>query len=245
MNYENVIFEKKGSIAVVTLNRPEKKNALNEQLHAEFVGIIEEIEKSEELKVMLVTGGHEVFSTGSDLSDVTDKLPGGPNAIERVAEMLKPTIAVINGWCVAGGLELALSCDFRIVSEKALIGDRHIRMGLIGGAGSPTRLTRLIGLSKAKELVLTGNVVNGEEAYCIGFANRVFPEGKVMDGAMEFAEKLANSSVTALKLSKKSVNSAMDMSEYESIHQVKLLAEELLASAEFRERVDNFLSKKK
>ena len=106
-------------------------------------------------------------------------------------------------------------------------------MGLIGGAGSPTRLTRLIGLSKAKELVLTGNVVNGEEAYCIGFANRVF------------AEKLANSSVTALKLSKKSVNSAMDMSEYESIHQVKLLAEELLASAEFRERVDNFLSKKK
>jgi len=245
MNYENVIFEKKGSIAVVTLNRPEKKNALNEQLHAEFVGIIEEIEKSEELKVMLVTGGHEVFSAGSDLSDVTDKLPGGPNAIERVAEMLKPTIAVINGWCVAGGLELALSCDFRIVSEKALIGDRHIRMGLIGGAGSPTRLTRLIGLSKAKELVLTGNVVNGEEAYCIGFANRVFPEGKVMDGAMEFAEKLANSSVTALKLSKKSVNSAMDMSEYESIHQVKLLAEELLASAEFRERVDNFLSKKK
>jgi len=245
MNYENVIFETKGSIAVVTLNRPEKKNAMNEQLHAEFVDIIEEIEKSEDLKVMIVTGGQEVFSTGSDLADVTDKLPGGPNSIERVAEMLKPTIAVINGWCVAGGLELALSCDFRIVSEKALIGDRHIRMGLIGGAGSPTRLTRLIGLSKAKELVLTGNVINGEEAYRIGFANRVFPEGKAMDGAMEFAEKLANSSVIALKLSKKSVNSAMDMSEYESIHQVKLLAEELLASAEFRERVDNFLSKKK
>ena len=114
MNYENVIFEKKGSIAVVTLNRPEKKNALNEQLHAEFVGIIEEIEKSEELKVMLVTGGNEVFSAGSDLSDVTDKLPGGPNAIERVAEMLKPTIAVI----MDGALQAGWSSPYPATSES-------------------------------------------------------------------------------------------------------------------------------
>ena len=111
MNYETVIFEKRASVALITLNRPAKKNALTEQMHRELIHIYEEIERSDELKAVVLTGGSEFFCTGADLSDVSkseDGLPTGPNAIERLADLTKPTIAAICGWCVAGGLEIRL-----------------------------------------------------------------------------------------------------------------------------------------
>ena len=206
MNYETMIFEKRASVALITLNRPAKKNALTEQMHRELIHIYEEIERSDELKAVVLTGGSEFFCTGADLSDVSkseDGLPTGPNAIERLADLTKPTIAAICGWCVAGGLELALSCDLRVVAETAKIGDRHIRIGFIGGAGAPTRLARLIGVSKALELILTGDTIDGNEAYRIGFANKVFPVERLMDGAIELAAKIAAYSPLALQLSKK------------------------------------------
>jgi enoyl-CoA hydratase/carnithine racemase len=248
MNYETVIFEKKGAVAVVTLNRPAKKNALTEQMHRELIRICNEVEQSSELKVLVLSGGTEVFCTGADLADVSqteDGLPTGPNAIERLNDMTKPTIAAIAGWCVAGGIELALSCDFRVVAETARIGDRHIRIGFIGGAGSPTRLVRVLGLSKAMELILTGDTVDGKEAYRIGFANKVVPVEKLMDGAMELAEKIAAYSSLALILSKKSVKAAADSTEYQSLHTTQLLLLELLSSAEYKERIASFLAKGK
>ena len=194
MNYETVILETVGAVAIATLNRPTKKNALTEQMHRELIHIYDEIERSDEVKVLVITGGPDCFSTGADLSDVSkteDGLPTGPNAIERLADFPKPTIAVINGWCIAGGIELALSCDLRVAAETARIGDRHIRIGFIGGAGAPTRLVRLLGGSKAMELILTGDTIDGKEAYRIGFANKVFPPEKLMEGAMEMAAKIA------------------------------------------------------
>jgi enoyl-CoA hydratase len=118
-------------------------------------------------------------------------------------------------------------------------------MGLIGGAGSPTRLARLVGMSKAMELILTGDMIDGKEANRIGFVNQVFPTEKLMDGAMELANKIANNSPLALKLSKKAVSAAADMDEYQSLHYTQVLLVELLASAEFRERVASFLGKGK
>ena len=178
-------------------------------------------ERSNKLKAVVLTGGSEFFCTGADLSDVSkseDGLPTGPNAIERLADFSQPTIAAICGWCVAGGLELALSCDLRVVAETAKIGDRHIRIGFIGGAGAPTRLARLIGVSKALELILTGDTIDGNEAYRIGFANKVFPVERLMDGAIELAAKIAAYSPLALQLSKKAVKAAGDSSEYQSLH---------------------------
>jgi len=248
MNYETVIFEKRASVALITLNRPAKKNALTEQMHRELIHIYEEIERSDELRAMVLTGGSEFFCTGADLSDVSkseDGLPTGPNAIERLADLTKPTIAAICGWCVAGGLELALSCDLRVVAETAKIGDRHIRIGFIGGAGAPTRLARLIGVSKALELILTGDTIDGNEAHRIGFANKVFPVERLMDGAMELAAKVAAYSPLALQLSKKSVKSAGDSSEYQSLHATHQLLLQLLSSAEYKAQIAAFLSKGK
>ena len=248
MNFETIIFERKEAVALVTLNRPSKKNAINEQMNRELIQIMNEVEKDNELKVMILTGGPECFSTGADLSDVLASesgSPTGPNPLEKLADMTKPTIAAISGYCVAGGLELALCCDIRIASETARIGDRHIRMGLIGGAGSPTRLTRLVGMGKAMELILTGDMVDGEEACRIGFVNQVFPIEKFMEEALELAGKIASNSPLALKLSKKAVKGAADMEEYQSIHYTHTLITELLVSAEFKERIAAFLGKGK
>jgi enoyl-CoA hydratase len=246
MNYETIILEKKGPIALVILNRPTKKNALSEQLQRELIRACDEVEKDNGLKVMVLTGNAECFSAGADLEDVSktdDGLPSGPNAIHYVADMTKPTIAAVSGWCVAGGIELALSCDMRVVADNARIGARHIRIGFIGGAGSPTRLVRLIGASNAAKLILTGEMIDGKEAYRLGLANEVFPAEKLMDGALELAGKIASHSLTALRLSKKSVKGAADTPEYESIHHTQGCLLELLASAEYKERIANFLGK--
>jgi enoyl-CoA hydratase/carnithine racemase len=158
--------------------------------------------------------------------------------------MTKPTIAAIAGWCIAGGIELALSCDFRVVAETARIGDRHIRIGFIGGAGAPTRLVRVLGLSKAMELILTGETIDGKEAARIGFANRVVPVEQLMDEAVQMADRIAEHSSLALILSKKAVKAAADSPEYQSFHTTQLLLLELLSSAEYKERIASFLKEK-
>lgn len=247
MNYETIIFEKKGAVAIITLNRPQKRNAINEQMNKELFQVFGEVENDDQVKALILTGGPECFSGGADLSEVAagPGKPTGPNPFGLLANMTKPTIAAIAGPCVAGGLELALICDLRVASEKSRIGDAHIRMGLIGGGGGPTRLARLIGVAKAMELVLTGNTIDGGEAYRIGLVNQVFPQEKFLEGAKELAEKIAANSALALKLSKKAVAGAADMEEYQSLHYTDVLIDQLLASAEFKERIAAFMAKGK
>jgi enoyl-CoA hydratase/carnithine racemase len=248
VNYEAIMYEKKGAVGIITFNRAQKKNAINAQMNQELIQAVDDAEKNNEVKALIITGGPECFSAGADLSEVSasdTSQPTGPNAMDNIIEMKKPTIAAISGWCVAGGLELALCCDLRVASEAARIGDAHIRMGLIGGAGSPTRLARLIGISKAKEFILTGESVDGNEAYRLGLVNRVYPLDRFMEGALELAEKIATNSPLALELSKKAVDAAGHLDEYQSLHYTKLIIDELLASAEFRERVEAFLRKGK
>jgi enoyl-CoA hydratase/carnithine racemase len=247
MNYETIIFEKKGAVAIITLNRPQKRNAINELMSKELFQVFGEVENDDQFRAMILTGGPECFSGGADLSEVAagPGKPTGPNPFQLMANMTKPTIAAIAGPCVAGGLELALICDLRVASEKARIGDAHIRMGLIGGGGGPTRLARLIGVAKAMELVLTGDTVDGREAYRIGLVNQVFPQEKFLEAAMELADKIAANSALALKLSKKAVAGAADMEEYQSLHYTDVLIDQLLASAEFRERIAAFMAKGK
>jgi enoyl-CoA hydratase/carnithine racemase len=247
MNYETIIFEKKGAVAIVTLNRPEKRNAISELMSTELFQVFGEIENDDQFRAMILTGGPACFSGGADLSEVASGpgKPTGPNPFQLMANMTKPTIAAIAGPCVAGGLELALICDLRVASEKARIGDAHIRMGLIGGGGGPTRLARLIGVAKAMELVLTGYTVDGIEACRIGLVNQVFPQEKFLEGALELAEKIAANSALALQLSKKAVAGAAEMDEYQSLHYTDILIDQLLASAEFKERIAAFMAKGK
>ena len=208
MSYETIIYEKKDTVAVITLNRPAKKNAMSKQLMRELVDAVDDAQKDDAIKVLVLTGGSECFCAGADLSEVQQSKTGAPDEgapdpMSKVKDFPKPTIAAISGACVAGGIELALCCDIRYASETARIGDGHIRMGLIGGGGSPVRIPRLIGESRAKELIFSGILVDGKEACNLGLVNKVFPKEKFMEEALGSGQQDRCSQPYCLKTDKK------------------------------------------
>ena len=200
--YETITFEMAGDrVALITLNRPERLNALNRTVFEELGDALERIEGDDEIRVYMLTGGPRKdgrpwFSAGADLKAYSEvgRTPEwlANSVMNRIDDMLKPSIAVIDGFCTTGALELILPFDFRVASETAMISDWHLKStgAGIGAWGSAVRLTRLVGHSKAKEMLLTGMQVNGVEAKAIGLVNRVFPSEQLLDGALAFAAEM-------------------------------------------------------
>ncbi|MCK4827980.1 enoyl-CoA hydratase/isomerase family protein, partial [bacterium] len=182
MNYENIIFEKKNGIAKITLNRPEKSNAMNRDMILEIGDALKDAEKDDTIKIVVITGSGRAFCAGIDLKFAKEELGNlwqqqelfrltnrtVTNAIENLS---KPVIGAINGFALAGGFELMPACDLVIASEEALIGDQHINFGLVGPGGSTQRTPRLIGPRKAKEIIFTGERLSAHEAERIGLVN--------------------------------------------------------------------------
>ncbi len=247
MSYTTIIYEKKDGVAVITLNRPEKRNAINLQLSRELMQALDEAEKDDEVRAVILTGGPKCFCAGADLAAVqaseSGEPPIEPGMGEKIRDLPKPTIAAIGGPCVAGGLEIAMACDIRVASETARIGDGHIRMGLIGPGGGIARLPRLVGVSMGKELIFTGDLINGNEACRIGLVNHVYPEDNLLNEALELGRRIAKNPPTALRISKRAIDVGLQMNEFESLHHSVLCANEVTASAEFKERVAQFLKK--
>lgn len=217
MSYQAIKYEKEGGVGIITLNRPERLNAIGRQMYEEVSSVIEEVTKSDEVNVLIITGasrpdGRPCFCAGADLKDISEKgfLPSlplltamqgivtgdrkGEGAFwETVARCPKISIAAIDGVCTAGGLELALACDIIVVSETAQVGDLHMKnMGGIGGAGVTANLAWRVGVAKAIELICTSDFIDGKEAHRIGFANQVFPPARLIEGAKELAGKIAS-----------------------------------------------------
>jgi enoyl-CoA hydratase/carnithine racemase len=236
MPYEAIKYEKGEGYAMLTLNRPERLNAIGKKTVEEVTKVINEISNSKEINVLVITGaprpdGRPCFSAGADLKDIIEKgflqpLPlleamqalvtgerKGDGAFwEIVARCPKITIAAIDGICSAGGLELALACDIILVSETAQVGDLHMKnMGGIGGAAVTTNLSRRVGVAKAIELICTSESIDGKEAHRINFANRVYPPEKLMDGARELARKIGGMRSEATALVKVTCNSIYNM----------------------------------
>lgn len=221
MPYETIIYEKREGVGIITFNRPQRKNSLNMQLVREMNQLLDEIEEDDEVKVLILTGSPECFCAGADLKE----FPFPPTFLietnslfNRIEDLEKPSIAAISGWCLAGGLELAMCFDLRIASEDARIGDHHIRIGAIGGGGATTRLPRIVGIAKAKELIYTGESLTGEEAQKIGLVNHVYPTDNYIEGALELAKKIGAMSPQALKWTKASLNASLDLDRHASIH---------------------------
>ena len=168
MAYENIIFEKEDNIAVITFNRPEAMNALNNQTRAEFAAAIDEVAADDEIKVLILTGSGKAFVAGTDIKEFNQTTPYAAHNIMRLGEMVekleKPVIAAVNGFCLGGGCEIAMGCDIIIASEKAKFGQPEINIGIIPGGGGTQRLQRLIGVCRAKELIFTGDIIRAEEA---------------------------------------------------------------------------------
>lgn len=216
MAFETIIYEKSEQIAVITLNRPEKLNALSPKLIEELYAALREADKDESVRVIILTGGNTVFAAGADLEamaagglDVVQVFKARfaqNNPFDYIEQIGKPVIAAIAGYALGGGCELAMCCDLRIAADTAQFGQPEIRVGLIPGSGGTQRLPRLIGMTKAKELVMVGEFIGAEEAERLGLVNAVVPVDKLLDEAKKLAAKLIQRPPFGLRLAKMAMN---------------------------------------
>jgi enoyl-CoA hydratase/carnithine racemase len=218
MGYENIILEKKGNISIVTLNHP-PANAWNLAITEEFVKVIDELENDKETRVVIITGAKDLcFSAGFDVTDAENGpiiSPMGRALWRRLDRFNKPVIAAINGFAMGGGLELAMSCHFRIMVDdpKATVGLTELNLGIIPGWGGTQRLPRLVGKGTALDMILFSKRIDAKEALRIGLINQISKPEKLMDDALEFARKLAERPPIAVSC----VLKAMHTGDYEGL----------------------------
>lgn len=250
MAYETLILEKKANIRIITLNRPERLNAMNFQVAVDIENVIAEIEEDEQARAVILTGAGRAFSAGGDVKDMVDPNAKNPPLgryifFNRVEDVSKPVIAAINGICIGGGLELALCCDFRIASDAAQFGQAEVKLGIMPGGGGTARLPRLIGPGRAKEFLYFGNFVDAQEAYRIGLVNKVVPPEGLMDEAMKWAQELAERPPLSLKMIKDCVNIGMQMDLLSAIDYEAKCARMLFTTEDSVEGTRAFVEKRK
>jgi enoyl-CoA hydratase len=208
MDFENIVLDRKGKVARITINRPKVLNALNSKTMDELERAIESIEKNSDIHVVTVTGvGEKAFVAGADISEI--ELLDGPNGkafsqrgqsiFNRLADLDKPVIAAVNGYALGGGCELALACHIRIASENANFGLPEVKLGVIPGYGGTQRLSRLIGLSMSTELILTGTIINAQESLRIGLVNKVVPPDQLSSSLEELVQSILSRGPIAVR----------------------------------------------
>ncbi len=226
MAYETLIVEKKENIAIVTINRPKVLNALNATVIDELERCFKELQQDPEVGAVILTGaGDKAFVAGADITGLVELNPlEGKRFAERgqavfnlIENLGKPVIAAINGYALGGGCELAMACTIRIASEKAKLGQPEVNLGIIPGYGGTQRLPRLIGKGRAMELILTGRMVDAQEAYQIGLVNKVVPHDKLMDEAIEMAKTILSKGPLAVKYAMEAVNRGLEVSLEEGL----------------------------
>ncbi|MEG1548129.1 MAG: enoyl-CoA hydratase-related protein [Clostridia bacterium] len=206
----NVVLEKRGDIAILTLNRPKSFNAINMELLRDLERTAESVERDTEIRVLIITGAGKAFAAGADISEMVDLdrtqakafADAGHNAFRRVDELYIPVIAAINGYALGGGCELALCCDIRLAAKSARIGQPEVGIGIVPGFGGTQRLPRVIGVANAMQLALTGKHVSADEAKRMRLVNEVYEDDKLMDAAMDMAQIIASNAPKAVHLCK-------------------------------------------
>lgn len=252
-NFEHILVEKKDKIAVITINRPDKLNSLNSSVHVEGVTALDELKKDDSVRVVVITGaGPKSFVAGADISEFAGHTPVTQRAMfqERtlfntIDSFPKPVIAMINGFCLGGGNELALACDIRICSENARFAQPEINLGIICGGGGTQRLARLIGEGRAMEMILTGDMIDAPTALKFGLVNYVFTAEELEAKTMEFAAKIAEKAPVALQMSKEAVKFASRSNLDEGLRREVDLFAICFSTADKEEGVAAFLEKRK
>jgi enoyl-CoA hydratase/carnithine racemase len=220
MAYETILYDKRDSIGYVTINRPEKLNALNRKVITELDECFEGIQSDDEVRVVILTGaGEKAFVAGADIGEVAPltSLEGretsarGQRVLDRIENLGKPVIAALNGYALGGGCELAMACALRIASENARLGQPEVKLGIIPGYGGTQRLARLIGRGRALELILTGDPVGAQEAYRLGLVNGVVPLADLISSCEALGRKIAANAPLAIKFALEAVQHGLQM----------------------------------
>ena len=220
MEFKYIIYEKSEGIATITLNRPEALNAFSKEAVGEILQALEDVRNDENVRVVVLTGaGEKAFSAGMDIKSMSGMTVLRAREISLMGEKLclalenleKPVIAALNGYALGGGLEVAMSCDLRIASETARMGQTEVNIGLIPGWGGTQRLTRLVGRTKAKELVFTGRMIDAKTAEQLGIINMSVPPDKFRETVKQFALELASKAPVAVRVAKALINKGADI----------------------------------
>jgi len=253
MLYQNILLETRDRISTLTINRPDKRNALNQATRDEILNALDVLEKSSDSRILIVTGaGDKAFIAGADISEFEGRTAltqresmKGRRIFDAIEEFPKPVIAMINGFCLGGGMELALACDIRIASDTAKLGQPEINLGIIPGGGGTQRLTRLVGEGKSMELILTGDLIDAAGAKAIGLVNDVVPTAELQSRVRALAGRMAEKSPIALRMAKEAVKNASRMNLREGLDRETDLFSLTFGSEDKAEGVRAFLEKRK
>jgi enoyl-CoA hydratase len=248
----NVKVDQKDGVAVVTIHRPDKRNALDTVMHDQLVRAFDALRADPAVRVAVLTGAGKAFVSGADVKEfvgqspvtVLERLRRVPSAIDAAAGFPKPLIAMINGYCLGSGNELALACDIRIASEEAKFGQPEVNLGMMPGYGATQRLPRLMGLGKALTMMYTGAILDSSEAFRLGLVDQVVPARQLKDRTMTLARVIASKSPVALALIKEAARSAMAAPLDDGVRHEQSLASLIFSSKDVQEGLDAFMSRR-
>ncbi|MGJ8610675.1 MAG: enoyl-CoA hydratase [Octadecabacter sp.] len=251
MAYETIIVDIADDVALITLNRPDAMNALNTQLLGELATAVEAADASDKVRCIVLTGSEKAFAAGADIKEMADRTfvemyrqNFFGDESDRFLKVRKPIIAAVSGYCLGGGCELAMMCDFIIASDTVKFGQPEINLGVIAGLGGTQRLTRFVGKSKSMDMHLTGRFMSAEEAESSGLVSRVVPVKKLKDEAMSAAHKVAEKSLLASMAVKDAVNRAYETTMAEGINYERRLFQSLFATDDQTEGMASYIEKR-
>jgi len=252
--YTNIIFENKGGIGIITINRPKALNALNYAIVKELGDLLESLSTDKTVKVIIITGsGDKAFVAGGDILEMQNMTAlearnwgkMGQAVLYKLETMPQPVIAAINGFALGGGCELAMACDIRIASEKAKFGQPEVTLGVVPGFGGTQRLARLVGKGRAKKLLFTAEIIDAAEAYRIGLADKVVVSNDLMNEAETLAQQIMSRAPLAVSLCKAAVNKGLDVDLESGLAYEAEVFGLCFATSDQKEGMDAFVEKRK
>src|SRR2546428_1129363 len=250
MTYQNILVSTEESVAIVTLNRPDVLNALNQATMNDLVETLDAFDRDETVRCVILTGNERAFAAGADINEFRGATPVKMLhehrflQWDRIRRFPKPIIAAVAGYCLGGGCELAMLCDIIIAAETARFGQPEVNLGLLPGAGGTQRLTRAVGKTRAMELVLTGRILSALEAERIGLLNRVVPAELLLDEAQSLAREIAAKPPLAVRQAKAAVLAAFEKPLSSGLQHERDALATLLQSEDAREGIQAFLEKR-
>jgi enoyl-CoA hydratase len=250
MTYETILVETRGNVGLVTLNRPKALNALNAVLIDELGQAVGAMDENPKIGCVVLTGTEKAFAAGADIKEMASLdsieafLKDYGSALDRLVRVRKPIVAAVAGYCLGGGCELAMICDIIIAADSAKFGQPEITLGVIPGMGGTQRLPRLIGKSKAMDLILTGRIMDAAEAERSGLVSRVVPADDLLVEAMKVAEKIADQSLPAVMMAKEAVDRALETGLAEGVLFERRLFHALFATDDQKEGMAAFVEKR-